>query len=75
VAAALAVAWALVREKASVITVSPGIPAEHKAKLGHTHAPSVQWALEEALRRQGPGARVAVLTHAPDLLPIRLSTP
>lgn len=74
VAAALAVAWALVREKASVITFSPGIPAEHKAKLGHTHAPSLQWAVEEALRRQGPEARVAVLTHAPDLLPIREST-
>ncbi|MCU0560553.1 MAG: nickel-dependent lactate racemase [Desulfobacterales bacterium] len=74
VAAALAVAWALVREKASVITFSPGIPAEHKVKLGHTHAPSLQWALAEALRRRGPGARVAVLTHAPDLLPIRGST-
>ena len=71
VAAALAVAWALVREKASVITFSPGIPPDHKAKLGHTHAPSLQWALEEALRRQGPDARVAVLTHAPDLLPLK----
>jgi hypothetical protein len=70
VAAALAVAWALVREKASVINYSPGIPPDHKTKLGHTHAPSVQWALDEALRRQGSGARVSVLTHAPDLLPI-----
>jgi nickel-dependent lactate racemase len=75
VAAALAVAWALVREKASVITFSPGIPAEHKKKLGHTHAPSVQWAVEEALRRQEADARVAVLTHAPDLLPIRVTKP
>jgi nickel-dependent lactate racemase len=72
VACALAVAWALVREKASVITFSPGIPPEHKQKLGHTHAPSMQWAVDEALRRQGPNARVAVLTHAPDLLPIRI---
>jgi nickel-dependent lactate racemase len=71
VAAALAIAWALVREKASVITYSPGIPADHKAKLGHTHAPSLQWAVDEALRRQGKNARVAVLTHAPDLLPLR----
>jgi nickel-dependent lactate racemase len=71
VAAALAVAWALVREKASVITFSPGIPPEHKQKLGHTHAPSLQWAVDEALKRQGPQARVAVLTHAPDLLPIQ----
>lgn len=71
VASALAIAWALVREKATVVTYSPGIPAEHKAKLGHTHAPSVQWAVDEALRRQGPHARVAVLTHAPDLLPMK----
>jgi len=73
VASALAVAWALVREKASVITFSPGIPPEQKKKLGHTHAPGVQWAVDEALSRQGPDARVAVLTHAPDLLPIRRS--
>jgi nickel-dependent lactate racemase len=71
VASALAIAWALVREKAKVVTYSPGIPSDHKAKLGHTHAPSVQWAVDEALRRHGPHARVAVLTHAPDLLPLR----
>jgi nickel-dependent lactate racemase len=70
VAAALAIAWALVREKASVIHFSPGIPADHKAKLGHTHAPSMQWAVDEALKRQGKNARVAVLTHAPEMLPI-----
>jgi nickel-dependent lactate racemase len=70
VAAALAVAWALVREKASVINYSPGIPPDHKAKLGHIHAPALQWALDEALRQQGKNARVAVLTHAPDLLPV-----
>ncbi len=70
VAAALAVAWAMVREKADVITYSPGIPEEHKARLGHTHAPSIEWALDEALRRQGRDARVAVLTHAPEMLPI-----
>jgi nickel-dependent lactate racemase len=71
VAAALAIAWALVREKASVITYSPGIPPDHKARLGHTHAPSLQWAIDEALRRQGRRARLSVLTHAPDLLPLK----
>jgi nickel-dependent lactate racemase len=70
VAAALAVAWALVREKASVITYSPGIPAGDKARLGHTHATSLDWAITEALRRQGAEARLTVLTHAPDMLPI-----
>lgn len=73
VATALAVAWALVREKASVIMYSPGIPPQDKERLGHTHAPSLEWALEEALRRTGPQARVSVLTHAPDMLPIKAS--
>lgn len=71
VATALAMAWAMVREKASIITYSPGIPAEDKRRLGHIHAPDIQWAIEEALRRQGPKARISVLTHAPDTLPIR----
>lgn len=70
VACALAIAWAMVREQASVITYSPGIAPEHKAALGHTHAPSMAWAVEEALRRQGPGARLSLLTHAPEMLPI-----
>ena len=70
VAAALATAWAMVREKASVIMVSPGIPAADKARLGHTHADSIDAAVAEALRRQGPDARLSVLTHAPDMLPI-----
>lgn len=71
VATALAVAWARVREKASVIMVSPGISAEEKAKLGFTHADNIEGALKEALARQGPYARVSVLTHAPDTLPIK----
>jgi lactate racemase len=71
VAAALATAWAMVREKASVITYSPGIPSDHKVKLGHRHAPSLQWAVDEALRLHGKQARVIVLTHAPDLLPLK----
>ncbi|MFW6372653.1 MAG: nickel-dependent lactate racemase [Thermodesulfobacteriota bacterium] len=70
VASALAVAWAMVREKAEVILYSPGIPAEDKARLGHTHAPTLEWAIEEAFRRQGLNARMTVLTHAPDLLPM-----
>ncbi len=70
VAAALAVAWAMVRETAPVILYSPGIPPADAARLGQTHAPDLDWAMAEALRRQGPSARVTVLTHAPDLLPL-----
>ncbi|MBP1740591.1 MAG: hypothetical protein H6Q48_2884, partial [Deltaproteobacteria bacterium] len=29
-----------------------------------------EWAIEEALRRQGHSARLTVLTHSPELLPI-----
>lgn len=70
VAAALAVAWATVREHVSVITWSPGISSEDKAKLGHTHAPTLEWAIAEAFRRQGSAARLTVLPHAPEMLPI-----
>lgn len=70
VAAALAIAWAMVREKAQVIMFSPGIPPDHKEKLGFLHADSMADALTKALNEQGPQARVSVLTHAPDLLPL-----
>ncbi len=60
----------MVREKASVINYSPGISAAEKAALGHTHAPTLAWAIDEALRRQRPNARLTVLPHAPEMLPI-----
>jgi len=71
VTTALAVGWAKVREKNSVIMVSPGISAEEKAKLGFTHAQDIESALKEAFGRHGSYARVSVLTHAPDMLPIK----
>jgi nickel-dependent lactate racemase len=70
VAAALAAAWSMVREKASIIMYSPGIPPEDKARLGHSHAGSIEEAIAEAVKRQGANARLTVLTHAPDMLPI-----
>lgn len=70
VAAALAVAWAKVREKASVILVSPGIPDENARRLGFTPAPDIAAALAEGFHRQRRDARVTVLTHAPDTLPL-----
>ncbi|GHV46691.1 hypothetical protein FACS1894204_08820 [Synergistales bacterium] len=70
VGASLATAWAIAREKADIITFSPGITKEDKEKLGHTHAPSIVWAIEEAFRRQGENARVTVLPHSPDTLPL-----
>lgn len=70
VACALAIAWAMVREKAEIITVSDGISREDKEALGHIHAPDIGSALQIAFDHQGPAARLTVLTHAPDMLPI-----
>jgi len=69
VGAALAIAWAQVREREEVWIVSDGICPEEASKLGFRHFDSVQEALDAALSRKGPEARVTVLTHAPDMLP------
>ena len=70
VAAALAIAWAQVKERESVYLVSDGIGAGDAAKLGFTRFGSVQEALVEALKVKGNQARITVLTHAPDMLPV-----
>ncbi len=70
VAAALAIAWAQVREKARVITYSPGLSLAEKQALGHTVAGSLDESVAVALAEQGPNAVISVLTHAPDMLPI-----
>jgi nickel-dependent lactate racemase len=70
VGAALAIAWAQVKEREEVFIVSDGISAEEAARLGFTPFKSAQAAVDEALKRRGPGSKIAVLTHAPDMLPI-----
>ena len=69
VGAALAIAWAQVREREEVWMVSDGICSAEAAKLGFRHFSSAQEALDAALAQKGTGARVTVLTHAPDMLP------
>jgi nickel-dependent lactate racemase len=70
VAAALAIAWAQVKERETVYFVSSGIAAAEAEKLGFRPFASVQAAVDAALAAKGPGARVTVLTHAPDMLPV-----
>ncbi len=70
VGAALAIAWAQVKERESVYLVSHGIGAENARKIGFTHFPTVQAAFDAAFAKHGAKARVTVLTHAPDMLPI-----
>jgi hypothetical protein len=70
VAAALAIAWAQVKERESVYIVSDGIGPGDAKKLGFTHFDTIQAALDAALRAKGESARITVLTHAPDMLPV-----
>lgn len=69
--AALAIAWALVREGRQISLVSSGLGGGDAEKLGFAPFPSVEAALEDAFRRHGPRARVAVLPRAPETLPLR----
>jgi nickel-dependent lactate racemase len=70
VAGALALAWAKMRQRARIFMVSGGITPEAARALGFTPFATVDTALEAALADHGPAARVSVLTHAPDMLPV-----
>jgi nickel-dependent lactate racemase len=68
--AALTLAWANARERASVSIVSGGITDDEARALSFVPFPTVDAALEEAFARHGEGATVTVLPFAPDTLPI-----
>jgi nickel-dependent lactate racemase len=70
VAASLAIGWSQVKERESVFIVSDGVSAEDALKLGFVPFGSVEAALEAAFARKGGSARVTVLTHAPDMIPV-----
>jgi nickel-dependent lactate racemase len=70
VAAALAIAWAQVKERETVYIVSDGICAKEAEQLGFRYFSTAQEALDAALKEKGSQARVTVLTHAPDMLPV-----
>ncbi len=70
VSGALALAWAKVREHAHVTLVSAGISPKEARRLGFSSFEGVNEALRDAFKRQGADARVTVLTHAPDMLPL-----
>ena len=70
VAASLAIGWAQVKERESVYMVSSGVCDEDARKLGFKPFDSIQAALAAALSVKGAEARVTVLTHAPDMLPV-----
>jgi len=60
----------VIRDRARGIMVSPGIDPEAQAHLGFESASTPQRALEMAFRIAGPRAKVAVLRHGGDVLPL-----
>lgn len=70
VAAALAMAWSMVRSRARVSLVSGGITPEEARALGFLPFGGVEEALEEAFQHHGREAKVTVMTHAPHMLPV-----
>jgi hypothetical protein len=71
VAAALAMAWARVREGRRVSLVSDGISDEDTRALGFVPFRGLEEALIEALSRHGPDATIHVLPKATEILPVR----
>lgn len=69
-AAALAIAWAQVKEREEVYIVSDGITDREAYKLGFKPFKTATDALESALKEKGQEATITVLTHAPDTLPL-----
>ena len=68
---ALALAWAKVRQRATIALVSAGISKPEAAALGFSPYDSLEDALRAAFQKHGAEAGVSVLTHAPDTLPLR----
>ena len=66
---AFAIAWGLIKKRAKVIMVSQGILASDASQLGFDYADTAKMALNKAFTRHGRNAKVAVLTHAPDMVP------
>ncbi len=70
VAASAGLQWSKMRQRAEICLVSDGITAEEAARLGFSHADSVETALKRARDRYGRSAPVNILTNAPDTLPL-----
>jgi len=60
----------IVREKATCTLVSEGIDEKTAEKIGFNYASTFDEALKKALDKQGSNAKIAVMRHAPGLLPI-----
>ena len=70
-----AVVAARINELAWVSVYSHGLTDEHLRILGHERATTIEEGLQRAFARQGPQARVLVITHGGDICPVLASKP
>jgi len=70
VGAALALAWAKIREHERILLVSEGIGEEEANKLGFIYHQNIESAIEDCLKHHGKESKINILTHAPETLPI-----
>lgn len=68
VAAATYLAFDQTRRRISVTLVSDGISPEEGAKIGVCATTDFEQALQDALTRHGPQARIGVITHGADIM-------
>jgi len=60
----------IIREKATCILVSEGIDEKTAKRIGFNYASTFDEALKKAQDKHGSNAKIVVIRHAPDLLPI-----
>lgn len=70
VAAAIYVAWDVIRRKVRVTFVSEGIDVAMARQIGAGHAASLDEAVQKALARAGKRARIGVIPEAGEMLPL-----
>ncbi|KUO61727.1 MAG: hypothetical protein APF84_15155 [Gracilibacter sp. BRH_c7a] len=70
VAGALGLAWSKIRQHAEVCLVSGGIGKDEAAKLGFSHAATIEEALDKAWAKLGRESEVTVLPQGGDILPL-----
>ena len=59
----------LVRDRAEVYCVSPGLSSEQKKALGFSHYVTIQEALEAALAKLGPQAKIGIIDQGGEVVP------
>lgn len=57
-------------EDVHATVVSPGLTRGMKQRMALGHADTVQEAVDRALERYGPGARIGIIHHGGDVLPV-----